>query len=234
MLAAPLLPLRGIPAAGSGFCAEKIMRTSNKPLMELTASDLMTRDLVVLPREMSLRQAARLLLQSQISGAPVVDAAGKIAGVLSAMDFVRLSREPGAAARSAGDTLPATCSFQVKHRDPDGAVVTLCTLPPGVCSIQVEQRGPDGKTRTVCSEPHAVMADWQIVQVDDLPETAVGRCMTADPVTVGADVGICELARMMVDGHIHRLIVVDEQRRPVGIVSSTDILAAVAYAGRET
>ena len=34
---------------------------------------------------------------------------------------------------------------------------------------------------------------------------------------------------MMLDAHIHHLIVVDERRRPVGIVTSTDILAAVAY-----
>lgn len=35
---------------------------------------------------------------------------------------------------------------------------------------------------------------------------------------------------MMVDVHIHRLIVAGEDRRPVGIVSSTDVLAAVARA----
>jgi len=35
---------------------------------------------------------------------------------------------------------------------------------------------------------------------------------------------------MMIDAHIHRVIVVDEQQRPVGVVSSTDILSAVAYA----
>jgi CBS domain-containing protein len=35
---------------------------------------------------------------------------------------------------------------------------------------------------------------------------------------------------MMLDAHMHRIIVVDEQRSPIGIVSSTDILAAIAYA----
>jgi CBS-domain-containing membrane protein len=36
---------------------------------------------------------------------------------------------------------------------------------------------------------------------------------------------------MMVDAHSHRLIIVDEQRHPIGIVSTTDIMAAVARAG---
>jgi CBS-domain-containing membrane protein len=36
---------------------------------------------------------------------------------------------------------------------------------------------------------------------------------------------------MMVDVHIHRLIMVDEQRHPIGIVSTTDIMAAVGQAG---
>jgi predicted transcriptional regulator len=41
-----------------------------------------------------------------------------------------------------------------------------------------------------------------------------------------------DLARMMLDAHIHRVIVVDEQNRPVGVVSSTDILAAVVAEDR--
>jgi predicted transcriptional regulator len=34
----------------------------------------------------------------------------------------------------------------------------------------------------------------------------------------------------MIEAHIHRVIVVDERDQPIGIVSSTDILGAVAQA----
>ena len=44
---------------------------------------------------------------------------------------------------------------------------------------------------------------------------------------------IMDLARSMLDAHIHRIIVVDNNCRPIGIVSSTDILAAVAYLNTE-
>jgi CBS domain-containing protein len=62
-----------------------------KLLEDLTAGDLMKSDLVRLPEGMPLRDAARLLLQNQIGGAPVVNVHGKCVGVFSAMDFLRLS-----------------------------------------------------------------------------------------------------------------------------------------------
>jgi CBS domain-containing protein len=71
---------------------------------------------------------------------------------------------------------------------------------------------------------------WQIVETENLPEDAVRDYMTADPVTVGPTESIGELARMMLDARIHRVIVVDAERRPVGVVSSTDLLAALAQA----
>ena len=58
----------------------------------------------------------------------------------------------------------------------------------------------------------------------------VGQYMTQDPVTVPPDSPIGDLARMMTDVHIHRVIVVDAEGRPVGVVSSTDVLAALAGA----
>jgi CBS domain-containing protein len=71
---------------------------------------------------------------------------------------------------------------------------------------------------------------WQVMDAEILPKDAVSRYMTADPVMVAPATPIDQVARMMVDAHIHRVIVADTERRPMGIVSSTDILAAVAYA----
>ena len=80
----------------------------------------------------------------------------------------------------------------------------------------------------VCSQPHCVLVDWQIVEVEKLPSDEVRQFMTPDPVTVRPETSIRTLARMMIDAHIHRVIVVDNERRPIGIVSSTDLLAALA------
>jgi CBS domain-containing protein len=158
------------------------MLTATTPLLELTVRDLMSHDVVVIPLAMPLRAAAGLLSRAQISGAPVVDAAGRCVGILSAQDFMRWTEKGMGAART--------------HRA--GAA--------GPGSV-----GP-------------------IPDAAELPEEAVAAFMTADPVTVAADALIGELARMMLDAHIHRIVVVTEENRPLGLVSSTDILAAVARA----
>jgi CBS domain-containing protein len=207
------------------------MLATAKAFHELTAGDLMPLDVVRLPQDMSVRDAARLLLRAQIAGAPVVDANGRCVGVLSATDFVRMAAKYGAMPAE-GAELPITCSFQEKQIGPNGNEIIVCKLPSAVCPFQRPQTGPDGKERILCSEPHCVPTDWQVVNVEKLPADAVCNYMTADPVTVPADEPIVKLARRMLDAHIHRLIVADTQGKPVGVVSSTDVLAAVAYSDR--
>lgn len=209
------------------------MVTKSKPLLTLTAGDLMSPDVVRVPERMAVRDAARLLLQNQIGGAPVVNAHGRCVGVLSAMDFLRMSQPRAGTARPTPPARPVTCSFQKEHTTSQGQQVALCALPPGVCSVQVKQTEPGGEELIVCSQPHCVLVDWQVVDVEKLPADEVRRFMTPDPVTAPPDTPIRSLARMMVDAHVHRVIVVDEEQRPIGVVSSTDVLAALAYADAE-
>jgi CBS domain-containing protein len=154
------------------------MTVTTKPLLALNAADLMSAPVRAIPQHMPLREAARLLAQEQISGAPVLDADGRCVGMLTATDFLRRAAEAPAA-------------------------------------------------------PNRDAADWGGVDMDALPEEEVGQYMTADPVVVKAGTDIRGVARLMLDAHIHRLGVVDEANRLVGIVSATDLLAALAYAGGE-
>lgn len=86
---------------------------------------------------------------------------------------------------------------------------------------------PEDKAR----EPQSsCVCAWQIVESASLPEHHVAELMTHDLVTVAPGTAIHEIARKMLDAHIHRVVVLDDHARPLGIVSSTDILAAVAYA----
>jgi CBS domain-containing protein len=154
-------------------------------------------------------------------------------GVLSAMDFLRLLDKPENKSARPKEPLPVTCSFQKKHRRPDGKEVVLCTLMPGVCPLQRTEKVPGEADNVVCREPHCVLTDWQMVDVEQLPGDEVRHYMTADPVTVHETTGIRGLAQRMVDAHIHRLIVVDDEQQPVGIVTSTDLLAALAFSEEE-
>jgi CBS-domain-containing membrane protein len=85
--------------------------------------------------------------------------------------------------------------------------------------------------RGPCAFPDCISSEWQIVNAAECVEGMVRDHMTSDPVMARPGTTISLLAQMMRDAHIHRLIIVDERCCPVGIVSTTDIVAAVAQAG---
>lgn len=96
----------------------------------------------------------------------------------------------------------------------------------------VHWAGDASKARHRPVSPGCVCSSWQIVDADQLSNDDRVCCfMTSDPVTVISTTPVQKLAQMMLDAHIHRLIVVDRQQHPVGIITSTDILAALARAG---
>ncbi len=159
------------------------MNLTSKPLLTLTAGDLMTERVTMLPRAMSLRTAAHLLSESHVSGAPVVNETGECVGVLSATDFMH-------------------------------------SVGYGERCVPKENFNPG-----------CFHSAWQVNDEETLPADEVANTMTPDPVTASTTTPIAELAREMIDAHIHRIIVVDPRHRPIGVVSSTDILAAVARAG---
>jgi hypothetical protein len=97
--------------------------------------------------------------------------------------------------------------------------------------VQVNHRAcwnPPPVPGCVCSEWEVVEDDWET-----LPPDAVSRHMTPDPVMVAPTTPIGDVAQLMVDARIHRLIVADAERRPIGIVASTDVVAALARAARQ-
>lgn len=115
--------------------------------------------------------------------------------------------------------------------DEQGRCIGVFTVSD--CNRRV--RSGNGAARTPPPIPGCVCSEWEVVEQDwdTLPSDAVSRYMTPDPVMVQPATLVGDLAQMMVDAHIHRIIVAGEDRRPVGIVSSTDVLAAVARAARE-
>jgi CBS domain-containing protein len=196
-----------------------------KPSKTVTISDLMRRQVITIPEETSLREAAHLLFRTQISGAPVVDAAGCCVGVLSASDFVHWAAEGGHGLDDSG--LPV-CPYQLKGRLLTGEEAMICKLAEGSCAWQEMRPTTGGRHAAVCCIPDDVRSDRQRAG-KDFPVSGLRRYMTTDVVTAGPETPLSELARVMIDAHIHCVIVVDEERKPIGVVSSTDLLATLAY-----
>jgi len=159
-----------------------MMTISAKPLLAFTARDLMSRHLLMVPQEMSIHGAARMLSRAQVTGAPVIDEAGRCVGVVSATDFLHLA----------------------------------------------ERETPPNRHHSACLHS----SDWEMDEQEEGHQAPTVRdVMTLDPVMVSEDTPIGQLARMMLDAHIHRVIVSDEHQHPIGIVTTTDILAALSHAG---
>jgi predicted transcriptional regulator len=155
------------------------------PLSLLTAQDVMSRDLVLVPNEMSLKGAAHRLAQSHVTGAPVVDHEGRCVGVISATDFM---------------------SFTDKGEQP--------------------HRHRAGE----CGCAHSA---WQVIESEPSGLEMVSHHMSPHPVTVRAHTSLHDIARTMHAAHVHRVVVVDDHEHPIGIVSSMDIIGAVAGHGGE-
>jgi CBS domain-containing protein len=128
-------------------------------------------------------------------------------------------------------TLPAAARTLARSHISGAPVVNTEGECVGVISTTdfmtwAEKGEPPDKKSTAAE----VCFPWQIVDEDNFTANSVRGHMTADPVTVRSNVSIGELAQKMVDAHIHRLIVVNEENKPIGVISSTDILAALANA----
>ena len=54
----------------------------------LTAQDIMTREVITVAEDANVRALAALFLSHNISGAPVIDAAGKVIGVVTESDLI--------------------------------------------------------------------------------------------------------------------------------------------------
>jgi CBS domain-containing protein len=55
----------------------------------MNVSDLMTREVVSIAPECSVEEAVRLMLDKHLSGLPVIDSQGKLAGIVTEGDFLR-------------------------------------------------------------------------------------------------------------------------------------------------
>ena len=147
------------------------MRVKRKPLSALTTGDLITRDIVLLPADMPLRDAARLLHQAQVSGASVIDEEGRCVGVLTAADFLRWAEQAG---RSADKVPVPACPYQVKGRLLTGEEAVICTLAEESCPLQVLRPTTEGRHTALCTLLPLNLRDQQRM-IEDLPKDAVRR-----------------------------------------------------------
>jgi CBS domain-containing protein len=177
----------------------------------------MDRNLVVVPRQMLVREAARLIHQARATEAAVVDEQGRFVGLVSPADLLRWV-EAGCPEAVVGPAL--TCPYQVRGRLLSGGEAVICILAHGSCPFQVERPTTAGRHQDVCVRQGAEPAPYG-------EET---RYLTTEVVTVRPDAPLLGLGPRISDARADRVVVLDESGRPVGIVSALYVLKAVADA----
>lgn len=142
----------------------------------------MTTDVVSVTPATTLEETLLLLSRHHISGVPVVDEEGRLAGLLDDSDLL------------VGES---------RLHGPTAVELLGAWIP-----IPGERRRHEEEVRRA------------------LAYTA-GEAMDADPVAVGPDATVEDVATLMVHRHLSRVPVVDEDNRLVGIVTRGDLVGAM-------
>jgi predicted transcriptional regulator len=145
-------------------------------LKSLAVADAMSHNLISISCNSTLSEAADVLCEHQITGAPVVDEGGRCVGVISGSDFIH----------SKAGELDET---NVRHVLNRGTLGAFC--------------------------------------IEEVRQDLVRSHMTPMVRTVGEHIPLVQAARCMCRDHVHRLIVVDEDERPTGILTSLDLVATL-------
>lgn len=105
----------------------------------ITAKDIMSADVITLSPETDIAQAAKTLLDNDINGAPVVDAQGRVLGILCQSDLVvQQKRLPVPTIFTLLDgIIPLTSSRQIEQQVRKIAALTVAeAMTPNPVTIQ--------------------------------------------------------------------------------------------------
>lgn len=146
----------------------------------LYAKDIMSPSVITVREEQSLRELAELFLERRISGAPVVDAEGRLIGIVTENDLVFTNKK--------------------------------LQLPRSIAILDAFffLDNPEKMTR----------------EMQKIAGTRVGDICSSNPITVGPESSVEEVATIMAERRVHTLPVMAEGKL-VGVIGKTDIIRSM-------
>ena len=247
LIASGLLPLRlGLLAASDADRVAAVMRS----LSERRVAEVMTRPAVTIEADRPLTEAVELMLARQLKRLPVVDRKGRLAGMLSRLDiFTTIMREtpdwngfraqeievgnlrtvadilrrdtqtvaPEATMDAVVGIIDATDLQRVAVVDKDGRLQGIISDSDLLRAFKPDPGGP--------GQLFARLARSLRGEMDQrLARTRADEVMDAHPVTIREDALIGEAIRLMTEGRLKRLPVVDADGRFRGMISRDSLL----------
>ncbi|WP_303773475.1 DUF190 domain-containing protein [Anaerolinea thermophila] len=223
---------------------------------ERLVSEVMTRNVIHLTPEMSVRQAWQRMLESGIKAMPVVDAEGQVVGILTSEDLLErgvIRQRLSVAVRLDESELQEEMRLL---SDSPLRVKDVMTQP--VITVREDEHLGKAVRRMIekgLKRLPVVNARNQLVgmlsrldvlrQISGtvaLPESAaavrgavrtVGEVMRTDLPVIHLHEGIDQIVEKFAASASNRLLVVDEHRNPLGVLSDSDVVARVEAAQRK-
>jgi CBS domain-containing protein len=219
----------------------------------LTVADVMTRQVVSVRPDTPVAEIVALLIDRALRSAPVVDAENRVIGIITDGDLLTrgatelplaLQRELSLAERAATiETLAAHPHTAADLMTPDPVTLPE-TTPLAEAAAVMADRGlkripvVDAQQRLIGmvsrSDLLATVAEGlrqrpaiPIRQPDGAPKT-VGEIMITDVPTVQPDTPLAETLDRLLETDKRRVIVVDGERRVVGIITDGDVIRRAA------
>lgn len=145
--------------------------------------DLMTTEVITVSKDTGLRQAAQLMFRNRVSGLPIVEADGTLAGIITEADFLRLEVERQEGNRSIGETVGDVMSRGVVTVGPEAEIYEAAK----VMAVQEVKRLPvvddDGMLLGIISRADIVSLFTRPDDVieDEIREDLIRRVLYIDP-----------------------------------------------------
>jgi predicted transcriptional regulator len=177
----------------------------------LRLRDIMTREVLVLSPQATLREAVDALAQQHVSGAPVLEG-DTVVGVITASDILDFQ---------------AGMAPQPRDRDEDPDFDELEPEPPS----ELENDPPGTYFTELWAGAGAEVAErfasTETREWDVLAEHTVAEAMSRGVRSLRPEASVQAAAALMINAGIHRVLVMEGDRL-CGIVSTMDVTRAVA------
>lgn len=179
----------------------------------LQVREVMTREVITVSPEHTLREAMEMLSRHHVSGAPVLSGQS-VVGVVSGSDLL----EFGAALPPLSDAELEPLDTESAEEEFDGVDDDTDAQEASWFTARWREESPEVNDRIT----DAGASTWTA-----LDEHTVSEVMTRAVVSVPPTVSLAAAADLMRRNRLHRVLVMDGETM-LGILSTTDIVAAVA------
>ncbi len=227
----------------------KYTHRAPRPLPPDWVAEVMTRDVVSVHTDTPVGEVVRVLIDRDFRAIPVTDADERLVGIISNRDLVErgglsarvellavlggaaLERElstSGARERNAADVMtrdaitvtPDESLERAAHLMSQHRIKRLPVLDENGHLVGIVSRVD--VLRTMGEDYHAPQAEEQ---PNHTPAHVVGDLMRRDVPTVSANAPLGEVLDAVTSTRLNRAIVVDSERRVLGVVTDADLLA---------